>query len=547
MQVSTIYPSGNIWLLSGVPLDKTYQNTIYFPIDTMGNVAGRALQRSYFLSSDFIIATFSDQMYTRHTAGVVRVAIEADSILNANYMVFQNENFGNQKLFYAFVTKVEYVNNNVSNVYFELDVLQTWYFDYRLCPTFVERTHAISDTIGSHLEPEPVDVGEHTYSWVVKETVTSLLYILIAVIDTAGQATAGKMYGNIYGGARLFAYKPDDVDGVNSKIAEYIISPDSIVSIYMCPQCLISATVPDGGVELAESDIYTGFRSITYALPETDETKFGSFTPHNNKLYTYPYTYFEVFTPEGSNARYRYEYFDNNTPTFEFGGSVVTPVTLTCIPTNYKFQNPDTASTAKYEIMNESVSLRNYPLCSWNNDTFKAWVAQSTVPIAVGFAGQAVGVAASMLTGNVITAGSIAGNLIGNVVNTAVRGWQASIAADRLHGQSAGSANVTTNVQGFFFARSVVNEASARLIDSFFDRFGYAVNKIQEPERKNRKYFTYIKTLGCTIHGTIPADDEEVICRIHDNGITYWDASEISTSEFEIGDFHCSPFNTPLL
>ena len=131
---------------------------------------------------------------------------------------------------------------------------------------------------------------------------------------------------------------------------------------------------------------------------------------------------------------------------------------------------------------------------------------------------------------------------IGSVVSEA---YKASIAADQLHGQTKGSSNVSMNIQGFFFANKVVNESSARIIDSYFDRFGYAISKISEVNMKNRKYFTYIKTVGCTLVGGVPSDDEDMICSLHDTGITYWDASQCKTDNKQIGDFSLASLNTP--
>lgn len=540
--MSAIAPSGVVWLLHNVPIDKTYQNTLYWPL----NSTGRRQQLNYFLGDDsgsstnFVKYTFTQQYYVRHEKGSIRLSVLADNILDCNYMVFQNLNFGAEKYFFAFITSVEYINNSVTQVNFQIDVIQTWYFDYNLEPTFLERIHAENDSVGSHLEPEPVDIGEHCYNWVSKETQSEQLCVIVAVVDTAGQASAGRIYGHIYGGTRLFAYMPTDVNGINAKIAEYIVSPESIVSIYMCPKCLISSTVPTGGLELGTSDVYTGTRTLTYAIPVVDETKFGSYVPHNNKLYTYPYTYFEVFTPEGGVAKYRYEYFENEAPEFVFGGCVTPPVTLTCIPTNYKFQFY--SATGRDDILPESLSLKNYPMCSWNNDTFKAWAAQTAIPMAIGLGGQALALTGAALGGSIMGVASIGGNLLGNIVNTVSRGIQASYAADRLNGQTSGSAGVATETQAFYFARAMVNESNARLIDSFFDRFGYAVNKIKEPKRKTRRFFTYVKTIGCTITGSIPADDESEICRIHDNGVTYWDTNETRS----VGDFSLADSNSPI-
>lgn len=548
--MSYISPSGNIWLLHNVPIDKTYQNTLYWE----NNSAGKLAQQNYFLSQTFIKETFTNQYYSRHSRGSIRVNVLADNVLDCNYLVFQNSSFGAGKYFYAFITSIEYINNAVTQVNFEIDVIQTWYFDFELEPCFVERMHTASDAKYSNIVPEPVEPGEYIYQNISHELITQDLVVIIAVVAVNEGTSQGKLYGNIYGGCSLFACKPNDTVAINGKISEYITSPDSIVSIYMCPRCLISSDIdfdddPGTAIELTTSDIITGLQTLNFALPSpsaTYMTKFGSYTPHNNKLYSYPFTMLEVFTPEGGKADYRYEFFNNSgqgNPAFKFGGNVTNPVELTLVPAGYKIGSN---SSQVQNLIAESLTLKDYPLCSWNVDAYKAWVAQNSIPIAFGVGASLAGTIGSMMVAPLAAqpqkiVGGVA-NLIGDVLNVMAQDYKASIAADQFHGQTKGSANVATDTQGFYFAHKVINESSARLIDSFFDRFGYAIKQITTISRNNRKYFTYIKTAGCTIHGGVPSEDEDLICKLHDAGITYWDSRETQA----IGNFALAVGNIPV-
>ena len=114
-----ISPNTTIRMLKDVPLDNTYRNTIYF-----ANVAN---QTSYF--SGKTKYTFAAQSYQRVQKGTLRIGRKADDLYDCNYLMFQNTAYGN-KWFYAFVVGVEYVNNETSEVIFEIDVMQTWHFDY---------------------------------------------------------------------------------------------------------------------------------------------------------------------------------------------------------------------------------------------------------------------------------------------------------------------------------------------------------------------------------------------------------------------------------
>lgn len=142
-------PNTTIYLLKGCPLDKDYRHTKYFTNATQ--------QNDYFRT--LVFKTFSEQTYQRYAKGQLRIAALADEIYSANYMMFQNTNHGN-KWFYAFIDSVEYVSNTVTTVYYTIDVIQTWMFDYSMGGCFVEREHSLSDKVGDNLVPENLETGE---------------------------------------------------------------------------------------------------------------------------------------------------------------------------------------------------------------------------------------------------------------------------------------------------------------------------------------------------------------------------------------------------
>lgn len=144
-----IQPTSVVHLLQGVPLDNTYKHTMIF--DTAVN------QYSAFFNG-FTRKAFTALSYVRHTRDSLKIQVKADDIFGYNYMMFQNGSYGS-KWFYAFITSVEYVNDNTSRVNYEIDVMQTWLFDAILEPSYVEREHTATDIPGQYLLPEPVDLG----------------------------------------------------------------------------------------------------------------------------------------------------------------------------------------------------------------------------------------------------------------------------------------------------------------------------------------------------------------------------------------------------
>ena len=100
-----IEPNTDIRLLHGCPLDPDYVNTILFTNATA--------QTSYFI--DLTKYNLTSQTYQRHTKGTARVSIPAENLFDCNYMMFKNTSFEN-KWFYAFIEKVEYINNITSEI-----------------------------------------------------------------------------------------------------------------------------------------------------------------------------------------------------------------------------------------------------------------------------------------------------------------------------------------------------------------------------------------------------------------------------------------------
>ena len=190
-----IEPRTNIRILKKVPLDKTYDHTIYF------NDA--SAQSSYFITLQKYNLT--NYTYQRVKRGVARVGIVADNLYDCNYMMFQNTSFGN-KWFYAFITSVEYINNECSEIQFEIDVMQTWFFDYNFDMCFVEREHTETDNIGDNIIPENLEVGEYVYNGYGKLTKLLDPLAVIIMISDEDESNDGTVYDGVYGGCTCLLY-----------------------------------------------------------------------------------------------------------------------------------------------------------------------------------------------------------------------------------------------------------------------------------------------------------------------------------------------------
>lgn len=502
--MSYIAPNTTIKLLHNCPLDNSYDHTLYFESKTE--------QYNYFNSLSKYM--FSEQSYQRVQRGRIRLQVLSDNIYDCNYLMFQNTSFGS-KWFYAFITSVEYISNVVSEIEFEIDVLQTWFFDYSVEKCFVEREHSISDIVGYHIEPENVEIGEYIFND-YSEISTSLkeLAVAIMIVDDDEVGT-GTLFNGVYGGCALYLYRSDDVASISKKLKEYVQKPEAIVAMYMLPSLAYGISLPDNGALVTYSEHSTNLTISKTKI--TGEESLDGYKPKNKKLYTYPYNFYHVDNANGDGMVLRYEFFNSLTPSFRLTIPVTMPIQCMLRPINYK-------GTGNTGTLTETLTLSGYPMCAWSTDAFKAWLAQNSVPLI----GKAVATTSSVLTGNpFLVAGGIR-----QVESTLSSAYKSAISADISKGNlSNGNGNVGANTQAFFGGRCSITAEYAKIIDDYFNMFGYATKRCKEPNRNSRPHWNYVKTLGCVITGSVPSQDSNKICSIYNNGITFWKHGN------EVGDY----------
>lgn len=121
-----VTPQTNIFLLR-CPLTLSNKNQLTFTSQTQ--------QHNYF--NGLTKLGIDDGSYQRKD-NVIRYPAHIDNVLTYNYCMYQNENYTN-KWFYAFITNMRYVNDNMTEISIKTDVYQTWQFDIQWKDSFVER------------------------------------------------------------------------------------------------------------------------------------------------------------------------------------------------------------------------------------------------------------------------------------------------------------------------------------------------------------------------------------------------------------------------
>ena len=550
-----IQPDSIIDLYSGIPLDPDYNDTVYF--------ATSSAQTKYFDETDHLVQRLTEVSYVRRSKNTIRFTPNNwSNIIHCNYLRFSNTRFEN-KWFYAFITKCEYINNSTCEITFSIDVMQTWFFGENaqtgIKKSFVIRQHDQYDGIRNNIEPEPIELSEYVSSGVSTKLGANSVGFVVAIVDT-NQQTTGGITGGVYSGATLYYYTSPQA--INDKINQYLQHPDSVLAVYTVPALGLNNGTDITNYQGAQSDIV-----LSGVTP--DQSLHHGYKPRNNKCYTYPYTFLRVFNYEGNYADFRFEFFKDK-PRFKIVSCIAQPVKSVLMPTDYKQDDNEGTPYAT-----EGLSISSYPVCSWNSDTYATWVAQNSVPmnnltkaqedkittrniatrqgqlldIGSGLVGGALSLLANMpiaglgkALGGVENALSSeisnkAHNKISNIdFNTSMQNakYSASVQADTIHGTiGSGNTALALGRPGFYAVRMYQPITALRRIDSYFDMYGYAVNKLDSVNLKARPHWTYCRVSDIQLSNlTMPSDELSQIKAIFENGIRFW------VKMNEVGDFN---------
>lgn len=489
MDIVPMSPITSVKLLSNVPLDSSYKDTL--------NFSDVSSQYNFFNGKTKY--TF-DNMTPVKLQNAVRIPKKADDLYDCNYIMFKNANFSN-KWFYAFITKINYISTNMCTVEFLIDVMQTWQFDITLKPSFVVREHTNDDTIGSNLVTENLELGEYISEGMEFTGLIDRDFVIVVATtaDQTGADVTGGTYAGIYSGLKLIAFT--DPATVNTMIATLTSQnkASAIVAIFMMPSSFVTV----------QGDLPAHHPIAKYKKLDNID----GYMPKNNKLFTHPFTFMYVTNLQGNSAIYPYEYFEDPSDcTFEVVGDMSCNPQVVLYPSNYK--------GVSYNY-NEKIVLDGFPQCAYNTDSFQAWLAQNGASTAVSVLGTALTLGAGVATANPIAIGAGIASAV-SVANTVAKIYTASTLPPQAHGASGSSANMAMGIKDFAFMRMSIRDEYAKIIDDYFSMFGYATHRVKIPNTTGRPSWNYVKTIDCKIVGNVPFEDITKIKSVYDNGVTFW-------------------------
>lgn len=525
-------PNTVVKILRNVPLDDTYTDTRWF--SSIGEQTGFFNGKAKYTFTDLTYQRVNNGIAQPRVALTCRVPMIADNLYDCNYMMFQNTNYGS-KWFYAFIKQVNYINPNNTEIVYEIDYLQSFMFELSIKASFVEREHASADEDKpfANLTPEPLQVPNWTYdqttfsvidmaSMGLQTTPTIVMALVPSNLTTALFTPDGEFYSGIYSGAYYKTFTT--AESANAFIVALAAADaqDSIVDVFMSP-----------GSPKASSG--TEKKSVTTTIDVTGEvftTPTGAYTIRNKKLLNSQFTYIHGNSHSGEEMTWLPEYVNGTT----FAGEV------------YVAYNPEFAMMFVPRYMGSTdIGKRgiDYGLpfnqvvhCTWNSMGYLGSAIKGALKVAgviaatVATGGAAAPAALSTAVGT--AAPAAIGPTMGGAMQAGARAIQAGTQLGDLSeifdtkGQSSRGSPPTDiltfamGLHGFDFRRMCPDKETLERFDTFFDMFGYQVNKVKVPNLDTRVAWNYVKLNRPCIYGSVPVEGMAVIRAAFSRGIRLW-------------------------
>ena len=458
-----------------------------------------------------------------------------DQLQRYNYCCYRNESYSD-RVFYAFIKNMRYVNDGMTEIEIETDVFQTWQFDIQYKSCKIEREHVNDDTFGKHTYPEGLETGEYisygepyVLEYMSNGGVGNSTHCLCMGIT----GSRGTLINNQYSGLEYIFFKDTPNEGeawaiCNEFINTELAGNDEVIQFIMpIDKTTVTASVSwnytigstglhygkfDSSSVAATSKKYLPFDCGTYGKV-WDNKLGGGYTPKNNKLLCYPYRYLMLTNNNGGNNIYRFEDFYGQTPgSFQVYAALVPGMSYIAVPVYYK---------GVEENFSEGLIGAKIPLASWDSDMYTNWLVQNGVNEDLARTAEYEDIQKAYNISQIPFAGNYLVNntMLGSLAEVAKHAFIPMGSKGNING---GDVNFSLNNNNMKLYDFVIKEEYAKLLDNFFQSYGYKVNEVKIPNITGRLNWNYVKTIECNILGDIPQDDMQKIKQIFNNGVTFW-------------------------
>lgn len=498
-----IAPDSDIYILK-TPFEIDSENQLTF--------SNATAQYNYFSSLSKL--ELENATYQRKD-GILRWPGNYDNIIGYNYCMYRNTAYSN-KWFYAYIEEIKYENNNMTSIKLKTDVYQTWQFEIVYKPMFIAREHVNTDTIGLHTIPEGLETGEYV---VAKEAaIQGLGYDDLKVVFGVTRdyydfsVVSGGLYGGVYSGFKYYSFDLTDSTSINDFIDDYQNNGflEDIKCLFLAPRSMCNVGQYNAVINSTVPYSATGYFTLTNSLD--------GYVPTNKKLYTSPYNYLVLDNHAGAQAKLNIEDMGISNPlasnaiTFKFIGSLG----IGCSSFIYPF------SYARTTGLQYGLPLAKLPSLSWTGDSYTNWLTQNAINIPLGVGTALIGGAALLGSG-----GAWGYEAVGTGISAVVSQLRSQYDHSFMPAQSNGQMGAVdclasdSRLQPSVYQMCCKSEY-LKIIDQYFNIYGYQVNTVKLPNILGRTNWNYVKTRNPIIVGNIPQEDIQELKRMFVSGITFW-------------------------
>lgn len=559
-------PDTEVRLLSNVPLSPNNEHQMTFP--------DKASQTSFFYNKGTAANTFSDFTYVK-VDSTVQVPRGRDELYSVNYLMFRNEYF-TDKWFYAFVTKLEYVNPNMTKIHFKLDVYQTWQFDLTFKPSYVVREHrnrwnADGSPVVNTVD-EGLDYGSEYETVKVEQYVPfNDVFFLVIVSQKRMDVNSKEIEPNVNGSIQPLTYyvHPFKLSGAAASVTvdgmNQTLSPvDEVL------KALYTSTEAVGNIAALYITEYIGHESLAFQMTEFEPVniqdssgvnfvtlrvkkmagyrsleknfgnKYSGFTSvTESKLLMHPYTVTILTDLKGNHQEIKNEYIKGQDLRITTKGSIGTSNKVSYNVTDYLI---DSTIINSGEVSIENAIINNSPndvpvitdlLAAYLQGNRNQLENQKNSIVYNGVMGtlsSAMGGIGQAMARNPVGAVGAVGGMMNSSMSAyfQIAGLNAkqkdlSTMPPQLSKMGGNTAyDYGNGIKGLYIVKKQITPEYQKKLGDFFKMFGYKINELKIPNIKTRQHFNFVQTSAANIVGNIPHDDLVQIKDMFNKGVTLW-------------------------
>lgn len=537
--------NSKVILAKGINLDNTYSNVLNYTEEQMLNL---------LRSQDHLMYNGENYSFIRENENQISVQVPYDICLQSNYLAFQNTDYSN-KWFFCFIKDVKYTSEKTTTITYDVDVFSTWFSSITVKPVFIEREHVNDDTIGLHTVPEGLETGDYINQEVDLGEQVNLNFLhnnptnVVLAVTELGLGDYAPLaidhnFNSIFSGLYYLTFPSFQDCYSYIRETQRHLSDDNIVAAFMCPSVIAeygddfewesypaSGTVSFrfGYIQPNPSSVF--MKSVTITKPTVIDK---NYQPKNNKLLTFPYVYLTISNNGGAANNYMYEYFTSanggyraNCP-FDIRGSIGVGCSIKLTPIDYKLGK----TTVGYSFDNyiESLDAGKLPTCSWTNDAFINYLTANAVNIPLNILGNTAKIIKGGATGKVTDVVSGVTGITSQVSQI----YERSLTPETAKGGINQSDFNFSQHLSFSAYKMSIKEEFGKIIDDYFTRFGYQINRVKTPNITGRRYWNFVK-IGASEdigNGSVPNKFKESLNNIFRTGTTIWHSHD------NIGNFN---------